>query len=410
MITTLVNVILLIALALLFARLFGYLFDQIKQPAVIGEIIGGILLGGIGVWIFTGQTIQLFSYPVVLPNLDFSSEVFTIFAELGILFMLFISGLQTSLSKLKKMGRTSTLSAVGGVITPLLFGIGVGLVFDFSYQESLVIGMILVATSVGVTVRTLLDMHELDTDVGVTILGGAVIDDVLGILLLAFFLGFDSPIVIGIKIIIFFLIFLYIGLRIIDKVLQLGERIHLPKALLSITLAIFLFYTYFADQFGIAGIIGAFVAGLIIGNTTRFRRIIDDVQTIGYSFFIPLFFVWIGASVWAFAPEGIVDFSSIGFLVIAIIIVAIIGKVLGCGIGARLAGLSSRESLFIGVGMIPRMELALIIATTAIANGMFASPVHEYQILICTVLLAIVTTLLTPLLMKVVHGKKLVLK
>lgn len=404
------NVILLIALALLFARLFGYLFDRIKQPAVIGEIIGGLLLGGIGVWIIAGQTIHLFSYPIVLPNLDFSSEVFTIFAELGILFMLFISGLQTSLSKLKKMGRTSTLSAVGGVIAPLIFGIGVGLLFDFSFQESLVIGMILVATSVGVTVRTLLDTHELDTDVGITILGGAVIDDVLGILLLAFFLGFDSPIIIGIKIIIFFLIFLYIGLRIIDKVLQLGERIHLPKALLSITLAIFLFYTFFADQFGIAGIIGAFVAGLIIGNTTRFRRIIDDVQTIGYSFFIPLFFVWIGASIWAFAPEGIMDFSSIGFLVIAIIIVAIIGKVLGCGIGARLAGLSNRESLFIGVGMIPRMELALIIATTAIANGMFASPLHEYQVLICTVLLAIVTTLLTPLLMKVVHGKKLVLK
>jgi Kef-type K+ transport system membrane component KefB len=405
-----VNVILLIALALLFARLFGYLFDRIKQPAVIGEIIGGLLLGGIGVWIFAGQTIHLFSYPIVLPNLDFSSEVFTIFAELGILFMLFISGLQTSLSKLKKMGRTSTLSAVGGVIAPLIFGIGVGLLFDFSFQESIVIGMILVATSVGVTVRTLLDTHELDTDVGITILGGAVIDDVLGILLLAFFLGFDSPIIIGIKIIIFFLIFLYIGLRIIDRVLQLGERIHLPKALLSITLAIFLFYTFFADQFGIAGIIGAFVAGLIIGNTTRFRRIIDDVQTIGYSFFIPLFFVWIGASIWAFAPEGIMDFSSIGFLLIAIIIVAIIGKVLGCGIGARLAGLSNRESLFIGVGMIPRMELALIIATTAIANGMFASPLHEYQVLICTVLLAIVTTLFTPLLMKVVHGKKLVLK
>jgi Kef-type K+ transport system membrane component KefB len=403
LIITYANIILLIALALLSARVLGFLFDRFKQPAVIGEILAGLLLGGIGVFFFTGQTIHIFSIPIVLPNLDFTSDLFTIFAELGILFMLFISGLQTSLSKLKKMGKSSGYSAIGGVVVPLLFGVGIGIVFDFSVQESFVIGMILVATSVGVTVRTLLDMHQLDSDVGVTILGGAVIDDVLGIILIAFLIGVDSPMVIGIKIVIFFLIFLYLGLRIIDKILLLGERIHLPKALLSIALSVFLIYTFFADQFGIAGIIGAFVAGLIIGNTVKFRRIIDDVQTIGYSLLIPLFFVWIGARIWTLAPGDTISYGSIGVFAIAFIIMAILGKILGCGIGASLSGLSFRESLFVGVGMIPRMELALIIVTAALANNMFFSAEHEHQILVSTVLLAIVTTLITPILMKTVN-------
>jgi len=308
------------------------------------------------------------------------------------------------------MGRNSFFSAVGGVVVPFIFGFGIGLVFDFSLQESLVIGMILVATSVGVTVRSLLDMHQLDSDVGVTILGGAVIDDVLGILILAFFLGVDSPVYVGVKIVILFLIFLYLGLRVIDRILQLGERIHLPKALLSIALSVFLLYTFFADQFGIAGIIGAFVAGLIIGNTVKFRRIIDDVQTIGYSFFIPLFFIWVGARIWVYAPSDIAEYSSIGLLIVGIIVVAIIGKIVGCGLGARLSGLSAHESLIVGIGMIPRMELALIIVTTAIANGMFASQSHEHQILISTVVLAIVTTFITPFLMKAVNTTKSVSK
>ncbi|MBU0496456.1 MAG: cation:proton antiporter, partial [Candidatus Thermoplasmatota archaeon] len=209
-----------------------------KQPAVIGEIIAGLVLGGLGIWFFSGQTISLVSLQITIPNLDFTSEEFHVFAELGILFMLFISGLETSMGKLRKMGRSASLTAVGGVIVPFFLGIIVGFLFHFSLQESMIIGLILVATSVGVTVRTLLDMNVLDTDVGTTILGAAVIDDVIGIVLLAFFLGVDSPIYISIKIIIFFLLFLYLGLKIMEKILDLGERIQLPKSLLSIVLAI----------------------------------------------------------------------------------------------------------------------------------------------------------------------------
>ncbi len=406
MILTVFDVVLLIALALIFARLLGYIFDRLKQPAVIGEIIAGIILGGLGLVVFSGQSFSFFNFTFSLPQLSYNSEEFKLFAEIGILFMLFISGLQTSLPKLKKMGKPSSFVAIGGIVLPLILGIAAGMFFGFSQQDSIVIGLILVATSVGVTVRTLMDLHALDSDVGTTILGGAVIDDVLGIILLAFVLGIDSPIYIGIKIIIFFLIFLYLGLKIMDKILDLGEKIHLPKALLSISLAVFLIFSFFADKSGISGIIGAFVAGLIIGHTLKSRKIIDDVQTIGYGLFIPLFFVWVGASLWEGVSQDLSSFAAIGLLALVIIIVAIVGKIVGCGIGAKLAGMKNKESLQIGVGMIPRMELALIIVSSAISHGLLSSPKVEHQILAATILLTIATTLIAPLLIKAVFKNR----
>ena len=398
------DVILLMALALIFARILGYIFDKLGQPAVIGEILAGIILGGLGIAAFSGQEFSFFDITFLLPQLDFTSHEFTLLAEIGILFMLFISGLQTSLAKLKKMEKASSFVAAGGIILPLLLGFLVGLFF-FSWQESIVVGLILTATSVGVTVRTLMDLHVLDTDVGTTILGGAVIDDVLAIILLAFILGIESPLWIGFKVVVFFLIFLYLGLKVIDKILDLGEKIRLPKAFLSVSLAIFFIFSFFADKAGIAGIIGAFVAGILIGQAVRSQKIIDDVKTIGYGFFIPLFFVWVGASLWQGVSRDLSSFVAIGILALVIIAVAIVGKIVGCGIGAKLAGMSSRESFQVGVGMIPRMEVALIIATAAISHGLLTGQI-AHQILATTVLLTIATTLITPFLIKVVFKKQ----
>jgi len=406
LILTIFDIVLLIALALIFARVLGYVFDKLKQPAVIGEIIAGIILGGIGLVAFSGQTISLLDFTFSLPRLDFGSVEFTLLADIGILFLLFISGLSISLPKLEKMEKTSSFVAIGGIILPLTLGIAAGLFLGFSQQDSIVIGLILIATSVGVTVRTLMDLHVLDSDVGMTILGGAVIDDVLGIILLAFVIGMESPLWVGVKVAIFFLIFLYLGLKVIDKLLNLGEKIHLPKAFLSFSLAIFLIYSFLANTFGIAGIIGAFVAGILIGHSFKSRKIIDDVQAIGYGFFIPLFFVWVGANLWVGASQDLSSFATIGLLALVIIIVAIVGKIVGCGIGAKLAGMKNRESLQIGVGMIPRMELALIIVSSAISHGILSSPKIEHQMLAATILLTIATTLITPFLIKAVFKKR----
>jgi len=405
--TEIFDVLLLVALALIFARVLGYLFDRLKQPAVIGEIIAGVFLGGIAIAFFSGQNFYFYSYKLPLPQLYFGSVEFALLAEIGILFLLFISGLETSVSKLKKVKKSASLVATGGVILPLILGVIAGVFFGFSTGESIIIGLILVATSVGVTVRTLMDLHALDTDVGTTILGSAVIDDVLGIILLAFALGIESifdAVWVGLRIAIFFLIFLILGLKVIDKILNLGEKIHLPKSFLSISLSILLIYSFFADKAGISGIIGAFVAGLLIGNTIKSRKIIDDVQAIGYGLFIPLFFVWVGASLWQGSSEDISYFANIALLSIVIIIVAIIGKTIGCGIGAKLSGMNYRESLNVGVGMIPRLELALIIVSSAISHGLLTGTV-AHQILTMTILLTIATTLITPILIKATFKK-----
>jgi len=398
------NILILIAVALIFARVLGFLFHKLKQPAVIGEIIAGIFLGGLGVFVFSGRNFTILSYSISTINLNdlLQSQEFYLLAQIGILFLLFISGLETSFSSLKKTEKASLYVAIGGVILPLFFGLLSGLLFNFSLAESIVIGLILIATSVGVTVRTLMDLNVLNTDVGSTILGGAVFDDIMGIVLLAFAMGIGSlidAVWIGLKIGIFFLVFLYIGIKVIDKVLLLGEKLILPKAFLSLTLAIFLLYSFFAYEVGIAGIIGAFVAGIIIGQNARSKDISEDVKVIGYGFFIPIFFVYVGSSIWNNENIEISSLSNVFLFIFLVIFLGIIGKIIGCGIGARLSGMTNRESLQIGVGMIPRMELALIIVTAAISHKIFTGQVVQ-TILLTTIILTIVTSLISPLLIK----------
>ena len=410
-ITEIFNVLLLVAIALIFARILGHIFDKFKQPAVIGELFAGIIIGIIVILFFSGQEYILFGKSLPIPNLNpyelykaMEYNPFDFLAEIGILFLLFISGLETRMSKLKKMEKVSSLVAIGGVFLPLILGYIYAINFlNLSPMEGITVGLILTATSVGVTVRTLLDLQVLNSDVGTTILGGAVIDDILAIILLALILGTESvtgAFMIAFRIILFFFIFLLLGLKIIDKILDLGEKIHVPKAFLSISLSILLIYSFFAYESGISGIIGAFVAGLLIGQSFRSKKISEDIKTLGYGFFIPLFFVAVGFKM---AIEGFsLDLNSVTSIIIlstAIIIIGIIGKIIGCGIGAMLGGMNKRQSLQIGIGMIPRMELALIISSAAITQGIVTGPI-AHQILIATVILTIVTTIIAPILIK----------
>lgn len=398
------NIIILIAVSLIFARVLGFLFHKLKQPAVIGEIVAGIILGGLGVFIFSGKNIIIFNYSVHTLSINelLQSPEFFLFAQIGILFLLFISGLEVSFSNLKKTEKASLYVAIGGVILPLILGFLSGLLLDFSVSESILIGLILTATSVGVTVRTLMELNVLNTNVGTTILGGAVFDDIIGIILLAFAIGIGSlidAVWIGIKIGIFFFVFLYIGIKIIDKVLLLGEKLVLPKAFLSISLAIFLLYSFFAYEAGIAGIIGAFVAGILIGQNVRSENIIEDVKVIGYGFFIPIFFVYVGSSLWNNENLKISSYSSVFLFAFIIILIGIIGKIIGCGIGAKLSGMTNKESIQVGVGMVPRMELALIIATAGISHKIFTGQVAQ-TILLTTILLTVASSIISPFLIK----------
>ena len=175
--------LLLIAIALILARILGNLFNKINQPSVIGEIIAGFLVGSFGLGMLSNfnADINLLGQHLTfnLPEINFASNDFKMFADMGILFLLFISGLETDIFKMKKMGKSSLYTAIGGVILPLILGFFTGIIFGFELWVSVVIGLILVATSVGITVRTLMNLNVLATDSGITILGAAVIDDVI---------------------------------------------------------------------------------------------------------------------------------------------------------------------------------------------------------------------------------------
>lgn len=397
MIFTLDNILeiaLAVALALILARFLGYIFDRLKQPPVIGEIIAGILLGGFGLGLISKQSFSIFNWTLELPQINYTGEAFSLFAGLGILFLMFVSGLEINISKFRGMEKASFYVAVGGVVLPLFFGFVVSIYFGFSWQASTIIGLMLVATSVGVTVRTLMDLRILNTYPGIAILGAAVVDDVIGIILLTFLLGTDSMIAIAFKMFLYFLIFAYIGVKVIGRVLNLGEKIQLPKAFLGISIAIMLIYSFFAYQSGITGIIGAFLAGTIIGNTVYSKKIIEDVKTLGYGLFIPMFFVWVGANV------DLTAFLTVGSFAVVIIVVGVLGKIIGCSIGAKFAGMNASDSIQVGVGMIPRMEMALITASIAITQGVLTGQV-AHQIMATTILVTIITTLITPPLIKI---------
>ena len=377
------------------------MFEKIKQPAVVGEILAGVLLGSFVLGRLSGIGFSTAGYSFCLTMPDFTSETFESIASIGIIMLLFISGMETEVDKFKKIGKIGFSTASCGVVLPFLFGFFVGYYFGFPFQACLAAGTIFVATSIGTTARVLMDMHALNTDVGMTILSAAVIDDVIALIILTIVLGVGSPEWLLLKIAVFFLITLYFGFRIVARLMNSSSRLADPKIFLTIGMVLCFMFAFFAEESGIAAITGAYIAGLAIGTTIHSKKIIDDVRTIGHIFFIPLFFVWIGASI------NLSMLKTIGIFAVFFIPLAIAGKFVGCSIGARLGGLPGRKAIIVGVGMIPKMEYALITVTLAVSRGIFTGPT-AHQMLGVTVLHVCVTTLLAPILLKATFKPELI--
>lgn len=383
-----------IALALIIAKILGYIFEKVKQPAVIGEILTGILLGPYLLGKFSGATIYIWGNELYDFELNLTSPEFEAIAMLGIVTLLFLSGLETKFDDIKNAGKSGAITSILDVSVAFIFGYLVGLALNLSVLQSLAVGAILTATSVGISVRTLMDMGKIHTRVGSLILTVAVLDDVLGIIILSIIIGEGSPFVIALKAIIFFIVALFLGIRLIPKVMKIGRIIPSRHILLAGALSLCFLLAALAKGIGLAAITGAFIAGLLISITPQSRRVLSYIREVGYSFLIPLFFVWVGASF---------DFSvikDVGLLVILFIPAAIAGKIIGCTAGAKINGFKNREALQVGIGMIPRMEVALVVVATEISLGIFKGSI-AHQMLAATILLVIITAILTPVLLKI---------
>ena len=368
-----------IGVALLLAKILGFAFEKLKQPAVIGEILTGIVVGPF----IAGK----------LFGMEYLSPVTEGLGEMGIILLLFISGLEIGVDEIKTAGKKGLLTSLFDVSIAFLFGVIAGHILGYDIRTSIAIGNIMVATSVGITVRTLMEMHALHSKVGELILTVAVLDDVLGIVVLSITLGQGEPAMLIFKIFIFFLIFMA-AVLIIRRMREI--KIGIPRLMLTAAIAFAFIFSAVAVDLGLAAVTGAFFAGLIFSNLPQRRRIDDFMRQMGEVFLIPLFFIWVGASF---------DFNALGNmgkLVLLFIPMALMGKIIGCSAGARVCGFRARDALAVGVGMMPRMEVALVVVTIEMSMKIFNDAL-AHQVLASTILLVIVSSLITPPLLKIVY-------
>lgn len=379
--------LLALALILIFTKIFGIMTAKVHLPQVVGAIIAGILLGPSGFGI--------------LEESDFLLKT----SEIGVIMLMFIAGVDTDINELKHTGIKAFFIAVLGVFVPILgcggaYYIFFGNAFDFdNFMRAAFVGVVFAATSVSITVETLNEMGKLKTTVGTTLLSAAIIDDIIGIVVLSVLSGLgDSsvkPALVVLKILLFFVFTLVVGFLVYKLFKRISASInHKYKRRIAVWALAFCFImAYCAEKlFGVADITGAYFAGVILCNLTDMRQYIAKKITVAsYVFFSPVFFAGIGLK------TNLSGFNlHILTFAVVLIFMAVITKIIGCGVAARACKLSKRESLTVGVGMVARGEVALMVAQKGISAGYIDEKVFP-AIVLCVVVAALATPILLKL-------------
>jgi len=391
-----------ITVAVIFAKLFNLFFEKIKQPGVIGEILAGILLGPYLIGSLSGSSINLFGSSLFTFNFDLTSHEFKEVAFIGVIFLLFIVGLETNMGDLKKTRKSGLLAGLFGIIVPFFFGCIIGLAFGMNLAQSMAIGAILLATSTTIAIRIFADMDMLSTRIGLTLHTAVIVNDILAMIVFALVFGNGNSFILLFQILLFFVFTVGAGFFIVRHASKKNVTRKAPIIVLTTGLVICFLFAAMAENLGITAIIGAFIAGLFIRRTPQANIMTDYIKTIGYAFFIPLFFVSVGASFNFFYLMHSSQISTLLFFVVVFVFAGLLGNFLGGFIGAKFSGLSRRESVSVGVGMMPIMGVALIVVTTGIDRGIFGDPtgILANNIRTATLLLIITSCLITPPLLK----------
>ncbi len=373
----------LLSIILLSAKMAGYLSIRIGQPSVLGELLVGILLGP--------SLINLLNLSFIEHEL---AETVAKLGELGVLLLMFLAGLELHLGEMRQNIRVAALAGLMGVIVPVLLGWGTGALFGFEQSSALFLGLTLGATSVSISAQTLIELKVLRSRVGLSLLGAAVFDDILIILLLSVFLALQGGtgstagiLLILVRMILFLMASVLFGLWALPWIIRRISHLPISQGLLTISLVIMLAYGIASEAFGgMAAITGAFLAGLMLARTPERERIELGVHALAYGLFVPVFFVNIGLSI------NLREFQTEALLLtLAVTVVAIAGKWIGSGWGAKLGGLTTPEATQLGAGMISRGEVGLIVASVGIQNGLMTD--MEFSAIVVMIL---VTTLVTP--------------
>ncbi len=378
-----------LAIIIVFAKLFGVLARKCKAPQVVGEIIAGLLIG-----------------PSVL-GLVQQTDFLTGLAEVGVVLLMFSAGLETNLKELMRTGPVAFLIACCGVFVPLVGGTLLYMGFygtapfgSEKFYTALFIGVIMTATSVSITVQSLREMGKLKGKVGTTILSAAIIDDVIGIIVLTFVVGFKNPDSNPGKVVIntalFFIMAIVVGIILYKIFKGFDARYPHTRRIPIMSLALCFFFAYAAEHyFGIADITGAYVAGIILCSIQDSAYIEEKMEISSYMIFGPVFFASIGLKTNIDNVNGEILLFSLGF-----VLVALITKIIGCGLMARVCRFSFHDSVKIGVGMMTRGEVALIVAQKGLSVGLL-TPVYFTSV----ILLIIISSIATPIVLKILYTK-----
>jgi Kef-type K+ transport system membrane component KefB len=391
-----------LVLILFLAKLGGDLMERLGQPAVLGELIFGVILGNLALFgLHNEQTIAYLHFLA-------TDSVISTLAEIGVVLLLFQIGLESTVGEMRKVGLSAFLVAVIGVVVPFVLGYGVTFLFlkDVDQMVHVFIGAVLCATSVGITARVLQDIGKLDTKEAKIILGAAVVDDVLGLVVLAVVSGIikakgageelamSSILIIVGKAGAFFIGSIVIGVLLSPKLFRLASFLRAKGVLLTLSLTICFLFSWLAGLIDLAPIVGAFCAGLILEEAS-FRELgdyrrqnLEELIAPIAAFLVPIFFVRMGLQVdlAAFGEEGILLFA------LVLTVAAIIGKQV-CSFGVREKDV---DGIAVALGMIPRGEVGLIFANIGLGLVIAGHPVIDGSTYSAIVIMVMVTTLVTP--------------
>ncbi|MCI9072006.1 MAG: cation:proton antiporter [Lachnospiraceae bacterium] len=378
-----------LAIIIVFAKIFGIIARKLRAPQVVGEIVAGLIIGP-GILGLVQQT-------------DFLVQM----AEIGVVLLMFSAGLETDLKELLKTGPIALLIACCGVFIPLVGGAllymgfyGVAPWGSENFYKAVFIGVIMTATSVSITVESLREMGKLKGKVGTTILSAAIIDDVIGIIVLTFVIGFKSPDSnpgkVVISTVLFFIFAFVVGTLFYKLFAYIDNKYPHTRRIPIMSLALCFFFAFAAEKFfGIADITGAYVAGIVLCSVRDSKYIEEKMEVNSYILFGPVFFASIGLKTNIENIDGGILLFSLGF-----VIVALITKIIGCGVMARICRFNNMDSLKIGVGMMTRGEVALIVAQKGLSVGLL-TPVYFTAV----ILLIIVSSISTPIILKILYAK-----
>ena len=413
------KVILSLAIMLLVAKIGGEIAERkFKQPGVLGELLAGVVISPFALGPYLGFHVIPGEILPISPEID-------LIGQIGVVVLLFLAGIETDVKQFMKFGKVAGFVAAGGVIVPFALGyFAIKMFYTPPEGEpieyvALFTGAILTATSVGITARVLKDINRMNSEEGTTILAAAVIDDILGIIVLAMVIGIIGTatgvaelnfidnawnevvakstttdiIWIVLKAALFWGVVLFIGLKYSDKISSLLSKFETKGALMVIALVIGFSISYVAAYIGLALIIGAYAAGLALSASAHKEHLIEEISPV-FNFLVPIFFVAMGMLV------NINDAVTIAGLGVLILVLAIIGKAVGCGVVSYFSGFNYHGALRVGTGMIPRGEVGLIVAYIGLSSGIIQQPIY-----VIAVVMSIVTTLITPPLLKSTFAK-----